>query len=66
MAVLAKTEAAWFDQTGSPTDETTGAKEAKNVVLPLRKAPRLLCCQGLKYGLSGDLAPAAATLRVDP
>jgi len=39
---LDKTRTARFDQACSNPDETTGAKEAKNVVVALRKAPRLM------------------------
>lgn len=60
-----------LDQAGRRFDETTFAKEAKNTARVSRKAPRLFCLlaggrRGLKYGLSGDLAPAAATYRVGP
>ena len=39
---LDKTGPVRFDQTTAPPDETTDAKEAKNVVVALRKAPRLM------------------------
>ena len=37
-----KTKTDRFDQTGGDFDETIVAKEAKNVVVALRKAPRLM------------------------
>ena len=52
---------------GGAGDETLAAKEARDTIMLWRKTPRLSKHHGgLKYGLSGDLAPQAETRRAAP